>query len=96
MTISKEIYKRWKDQPILHDEDQWNGKYRTVGDMWTGEGYTIEKVMPNAELSIDISELDMTIDEVTEYIHKNYGDKWKFSRTEPRYESCVMAIFEEL
>lgn len=41
MIISKEIYQEWKDQPILHDEDQWCGKYKTYGEMWIGEGYAI-------------------------------------------------------
>lgn len=40
--IAKEIYKGWKDQPILHDEDYWDGKYKTYGEMWIGEGYMIE------------------------------------------------------
>ena len=42
MTISYEIYNAWKDQPILHDEDMWDGKYKTYGEMWIGENYTIE------------------------------------------------------
>lgn len=43
MIISKEIYQEWKDQLILHDEDQWCGKYKTYGEMWIGEGYQIKK-----------------------------------------------------
>ena len=39
--ISKETLEAWKDQPILHDEDEWNGAYATYGEMWAGEGYTI-------------------------------------------------------
>ena len=42
MTISYEIYNAWKNQPILHDEDMWDGKYKTYGEMWVGENYTIE------------------------------------------------------
>lgn len=49
-----------------------------------------------AELSFEISESNVTIEELQEYVCKNYGDKWQFSRTEPRYQSCVMAIFEEV
>ena len=41
--IPKETYDAWRDQPILHDEDQWGGKYKTVGEMWAGEGYTVEQ-----------------------------------------------------
>ena len=41
MTISWDIYKDWGNQPILHDEDEWGGKYKTYAEMWEGEGYTI-------------------------------------------------------
>lgn len=41
--ISREVYEAWRDQPILHDEDQWGGKYKTVGEMWEGEGYAVEQ-----------------------------------------------------
>lgn len=39
--ITLEVFLKWKDQPILHDEDEWGGKYKTYGEMWKGEGYTI-------------------------------------------------------
>jgi hypothetical protein len=42
MTISKETFDMWKNQPIFHDEDDWNGKYSTYGEMWRGEGCTVE------------------------------------------------------
>lgn len=42
-TIDNATYEKWKDQPILHDEDQWMGKYQTYGEMWSGEGYIIEQ-----------------------------------------------------
>lgn len=41
MMIDRETYEIWKDQPILHDEDEWGGKYSTYGEMWNGEGYVI-------------------------------------------------------
>lgn len=41
MNIELETFLYWKDQPILHDEDEWNGKYKTWGEMWVGEGYKI-------------------------------------------------------
>ena len=43
MTISKDVFEKWKDSPILHDEDEWDGEYSTYGEMWEGEGYTIEE-----------------------------------------------------
>ena len=42
MKIDRETYEIWKDQLILHDEDEWGGKYSTYGEMWIGEGYEIE------------------------------------------------------
>lgn len=48
-----------------------------------------------AELSVEISESGKSLDEVIEYVHQHYGPRWKFNRTEGRYESCIMAIFEE-
>ena len=50
----------------------------------------------NAELSFEISEMEITIEELIAYVRKHYGDFWKFSRTEKRYESCLVAIFEEI
>lgn len=41
--IDLETYLYWKDKPILHDEDEWNCKYRTWGEMWDGEGYQVEE-----------------------------------------------------
>lgn len=42
MVIDYDTFLTWKDQPILHDEDDWDGKYQTYGEMWKGEGYEIE------------------------------------------------------
>lgn len=41
ITISYETYLRYKDNVILHDEDQWSGRYTTYGEMWEGEGYEV-------------------------------------------------------
>ena len=53
MGIDYWVWLRWKDTPILHDEDNWNGKYQTWGEMWEGKGYVIElngRPVPQAEL----------------------------------------------
>lgn len=42
MKISYKVYEDWKDQQILHDEDNWGGRYKTYGEMWSGEGYEID------------------------------------------------------
>lgn len=42
-TIDKATYDEWGHQPILHDEDEWGGKYKTYADMWSGEGYRLEE-----------------------------------------------------
>ena len=46
------------------------------------------------ELSFEISESGLTIDEVIREVHHLYGYDWEFDRTEARYDSCVMAIFQ--
>ena len=43
MSIEFETYMEMKNEPILHDEDEWNGKYKTYGEMWDGEGYEIDE-----------------------------------------------------
>ena len=54
----------------------------------------------NPELSFEISEIDKPIheliDELQEYVKDRYGKHWKFNRTEKRYMSCIVAIFEEV
>lgn len=42
MKIASVVYEEYKDCVILHDEDEWDGKYTTYGEMWNGEGYIIE------------------------------------------------------
>ena len=46
------------------------------------------------ELHFEISECGMELDEVIKLIEQRYPG-WKFNRTEPRYMSCIMAIFEQ-
>lgn len=53
----------------------------------------LEKLNP--ELSFEVSELNISLDELIEYVRKNYGTSWKFNRTEHRYESCIVAVFEK-
>ena len=55
-----------------------------------------ETVVGQAELSFDISESGISTDELQFYVHAIYGTNWKFNRTESRYDSCVVAIFEEV
>lgn len=41
MIIDRRTYEEWKDEPILHDEDEWYGEYSTYGETWNGEGYIV-------------------------------------------------------
>ena len=43
MKISAEWWDVCFNAPILHDEDDWGGKYKTYGEMWLGEGYEREE-----------------------------------------------------
>ena len=45
------------------------------------------------EISFEISESELSLKEIISIVEQKYPN-YKFSRTEPRYESCVMAIFE--
>lgn len=45
------------------------------------------------ELSFEISESGMYLDDIIKMVERNYTG-WKFSRTEARNQSCVMAVFE--
>lgn len=53
-----------------------------------------EFIIGNPELSFEISECGHPIDDVIEKVEREYPG-WKFSRTEARYQSCIMAIFEK-
>ena len=46
----------------------------------------------NPELSFEISECDIPLDEIIQYVQTKYPG-FRFNRTEARYESCLMAIF---
>ena len=52
-----------------------------------------EMMLSTAEISFEISESGMELSDVIKAVEKKYP-AFKFSRTEGRYESCVMAIFE--
>ena len=58
-TITKDTYYKYKDCLILHDEDDWDGKYKTYGEMWLGEGYRL-KEKQILQFSIDVEESDET------------------------------------
>ncbi len=44
------------------------------------------------ELSVEVSESNLTLDEIIDIIHKKYPH-YHFDRTAAKYESCVMAVF---
>ena len=49
-------------------------------------------VIDDPELSFEISEIEAPLDKIIREIERRYPG-WKFSRTEARYQSCIMAIF---
>jgi hypothetical protein len=51
--VPKDVQDKWGNQPILHDEDQWQGKYKTFGDMWAGEGYKLEEASYGGAFDIE-------------------------------------------
>ena len=49
---------------------------------------------PTLEFEIsDALDSGIKLEDIISYITNEYPD-WKFNRTEPRYESCIMAVFE--
>lgn len=46
------------------------------------------------ELAFEISESEYDLREIIEAVEMQYSG-WKFSRTEGRYQSCIVAIFEK-
>lgn len=49
--------------------------------------------MDTMEISFEISESGKELDAIIAEVEAEFPE-WKFSRTEARYISCVMAIFE--
>lgn len=45
------------------------------------------------ELAFEISESEYDLKEIIEAVQMQYPG-WRFNRTEARYQSCVVAIFE--
>ena len=54
---------------------------------------TLESIIENPTLEFEISNCDATLDEIIEAAEKAYSD-FKFSRTEKRYDTCIVAVFE--
>ena len=53
-----------------------------------------EVFLGSMEISFEISEAGIPLERVIEIVEAKYPG-WRFSRTEARYESCIMAIFEK-
>lgn len=52
-----------------------------------------ENFLWTMEISFEISEAGIPLERVIEIVEAKYPG-WRFSRTEARYESCIMAVFE--
>ena len=50
-------------------------------------------VLSSAELSFEVSESSLCMAEIIRSVESAYPG-WRFNRSEARYDSCVMAIFE--
>ena len=47
-------------------------------------------------LQVEIGDADITIKELTNYVHDHYGYFWKFVRIEQLYKTAPVAIFERV
>lgn len=72
---------------LLVGPDKFDGDYdKTMRELE-------ETFLTSAELSFEISEAGISLDRVIEIVESKYPG-YRFNRTESRYGSCVMAIFE--
>ena len=67
--VPKDVQDKWGNQPILHDEDQWDGKYKTFADMWKGEGYKLEEASYGGAFDIEDDQY-FTRDEINEFAYE--------------------------
>ena len=56
--------------------------------------YDLETILNSPELHFEVSESAEPLKKVIEEVEKRYPD-FRFNRTEARYQSCIVAIFEK-
>lgn len=61
------------------------------------ESYEIEinGIYHKPLVEFEVSEIGIPLNEFIDMVHRKYPEL-KFSRTEQRYYSCIMAIFEQV
>lgn len=79
-TVWESEYDEDEDEDDENDEDEDGSE-------------AVDMLLRTAEISFEISESILPLDRIIAEVEKAYP-AYKFSRTESRYESCVMAIFE--
>ena len=75
-------------------DEQCFDDYPTIDLTAKPERKPIDLDSLSVTIEVEISELDADIWEIEKAVKKKFGENWKFDRTESRYESCIMAIFE--
>ena len=70
-----------------------HGRLRECRSMISFKGVKQMDWLELSEISFEISELDLPLKDIIEAVEAKYPE-YKFNRTEPRYKSCIMAIFE--
>lgn len=90
VTQANIIYRELVDNhtAILYNNNVVNGG----NDMIRDESKNIVDTL-HRELSFEISESEYSLDQIIKAVEQEYPN-YKFSRSEARYESCIMAIFE--
>ena len=58
-------------------------------------GTPLQVVLDSPSLEFEISECNASLDEIIEAVEREYPD-FRFSRTEERYYTCLMAVFEKV
>jgi hypothetical protein len=98
-TIILELYEVLNDfynDSSMRDEYEYYEAYirEKLGLLQIADASVLEK-LGGPELSFEISESGMDLDTIITAVQNAYPG-WKFNRTEVRYESCLMAIFEKV
>lgn len=98
----------WEVIPNEAEMEEWFDSYslkiidldtdETVYEIYldgSSEDAEAESLLASVELSVDISERPLELDEIIKIVEDEYPD-FRFDRTESRYRSCLMAIFTHI
>jgi len=96
MTVDDANYtiSQWEEEGSIEIPEGFTGEI--FAEIWNefcmAESQEKEIVLGGPYLEFEISECGFPLEAVIEKVEREYPG-WHFDRTEPRYESCLMAVF---